>query len=132
MQGFARLPSRTVTLTHGEESVVFTLAPPPLGYFDTVEMLLPPPAPAPLKKDPDPAALAKWTARKMFLILGRALGDQLSAAPPLSGAGATAWAAYADSIAAEFEAAMMLDGDVSDLWNAVVALRRGIGDLPKT
>jgi hypothetical protein len=131
MKGFSAIPSRTVTLTHGEQSVDLVLRPAPIGYVETIEARMPIPQPPPLRKEPDPADLTRWAQRRRYLLLGYALADQLSATPPGPSAGAAAWEAYADSIAAEFVEAKYLEGDIVALSNAFTELQRGIGDLPK-
>lgn len=131
---FSAVPTREVTLTHGEQTLVLRLTPPPIGYGETLAALLPKPRECINLKwvdHSDPAKMAEWTTRRVMLLLAKALGEQVEAKEPGVGAGPAAWAAYADSVRTEFEDAHFVEGDLQILTEALASLQRGMGDLPK-
>jgi hypothetical protein len=131
MRGFSGKPITEVALTHGDETVTFRVHPRPLGYHDLITAAMPEPTPALNQKAAPPALLAQWSARVSFLMIAKALGDQLEAVAPPAGSPPAAWAAYADAVRAELEAANLVEGDLMAIMGAMAQVDRGVGTLPK-
>lgn len=125
MRGFTAPPSRTLALTHGEQSIEIHIQPIPLAYGEYLAEVMPEPK--------DAAKRDRWLFRRGMLLVAKVAGAslELSAAPPPRGAGAPAWEAYADFVKEELAAAHFVDGDIQTLLDEMARLNRGLGDLPK-
>jgi hypothetical protein len=127
---FTALPTREVTLTHGEQSITLSLRPLPIAYGEALETLMPKPV---LfvngKPQDDPKKLPAWETRRLMLQLAKALGEQLETRAPDANAPAPAWEAYADAIKIELEAANLVEGDIIVLTTEIGQLHRGLGTL---
>lgn len=132
MKAFSALPHRDVTLQHGDEQIVVRVYPLPIGYHDVAGALLErPQAFVNGKPSDDPKRMPEWEARRLFLLFARALGDQIAAACPRADAKPAEWAAYADAVKAEFEAAHYVEGDLVLIQSEIQAVNRGLGSLGK-
>lgn len=133
MIGFSGKPYVLVELTRGDEVVSLRVHPRPIGYHDLITAAMPGPT-KPINEGAviSPALTAQWSARVSFLMIAKALGDQLAATAPPAGSPPAAWAAYADAVRAELEAANFVEGDLLAILGAMAQADRGVGTLPKS
>lgn len=132
MIGFSGKPYVLVELTRGDEVVSLRVHPRPIGYHDLITAAMPEPVKAVNQTTVPPALTAQWSARVSFLMIAKALGDQLAATAPPAGSPPAAWAAYADAVRAELEAANFVEGDLLAILGAMAQADRGVGTLPKS
>lgn len=123
---FSRIPTRTVVITHGDESVELTLTPTPFGYGELVERQIPIPMRYVNGKPAvDPADENETRVLRMYVLIAKSLGEQLESVPPDAKAGSDAWRGYARAVKAEFLAANFLEGDFVRLVEEVNAVNSG-------
>ena len=77
---------------------------------------------------PSKSAVAAYNRALNMCRLGYSLGDQLDTPRPADGAPAVEWYAYDAAVFAEFEAAGLLDVDVSALMTAFYEVCGGSGE----
>jgi hypothetical protein len=137
MKSFAALPTSTVTLRRQNGTgpdgapvyaeLAFELRPWPIGFPEMLSRVFPMPVLYVNAKPagPDPARADEHQADRLCILLATCLGPELTAKAP-GPSGVTAdWTAYAKAIRAEFEAACLVEGDVSVLMAAAYALNQG-------
>jgi hypothetical protein len=129
---FSALPVREVTLQHGEQVVVVTLHPLPIGYAETAGALLGRPVTY-VNGQPkdDPKRMPEYDRRLSFLVLAKALGDEIDTPRPRADADGAVWAKYADDVRDEMAAACFVEGDLLLLMQEMQNLNRGHGTLGK-
>lgn len=144
---FAALPSRTVTLKRETGEMVpdadgkpmpvvveytIDLRPWPIGYPEYLSTVFP----APVrfengKPTEDTAKAQEHQAARVYILIAKCMGEQVDAKPPTSATDRGAWGAYAAAIRAEFEAACLVEGDISQLVAECYRLNQGAGRIPK-
>lgn len=139
---FVSLPTKAVTLRRltgesapdadGKTAPVFAeleleLRPWAIGYTEMLARVFPEPVTYLNSKPlPDAAAAQEHGAARVYLLIAACMGDQLDAkAPSKANSDRDAWAAYASAVRSEFEAAHLVDGDVSLLYAEALQLNRG-------
>lgn len=140
---FSGLPTREVVLRRDSGEVDgdgkpvavearIVLHPWRLGFPEYLDRVYPAPV---IYKDmqpiPDPNRAAEHGSRRLYVLLAAAMRDQLDAKPPGDNADRAAWDAYALAVAAEFEAANFVEGDVVTLIQEATRVNRGAGKLGK-
>lgn len=131
---------RSVELRHGDQVIVLTLRPLPLGYGQLTSLWIPDPSPKEsgrfINGKPEllqPTDAERAAARRTLNMcrLGYSLGDQVQTARPPDGAPLEAWIAYDAELWAEFEAAGLFDADVARLMEAFYEVCAGVGEPKK-
>lgn len=130
MKAFGALPGRTVILRREAGEVVHEipveLRPWAIGFPEMLDRVFPQPARFENGKPvPDPTKAAEHHACRLMILLAVCMGDGLEVKPPGKDADRGAWAAYAEAVRAEFEAANLVEGDVSLLIAEAYKLNNG-------
>lgn len=134
MKGFPAPPRQEVILKRntdqGETTLYLFLSPTPIGYSELLERVYP----APLfyvnskPEGADPHRASEHYADKNLILLGKALGDQLSTPFPTSLQESTL-KAYLVALKAELAEANLTSGDINLLLSGLAAVNKGLGKV---